>query len=346
MSRPDISVVVPVYNGAPTIAALIESLIAQHLPAASFEIIVVDNRSTDDTAAVVGRYPVRLLRERSEQSSYAARNLGLRAAQGAIVAFTDADCIAAPGWLAALCRPFERPAVGASAGAIVAAPAATLVQRYCARERWYELATTQRPFFAAKTRGERLCRRVPGLDYRARLPLPALANPPTANVAYRRAVFDQIGPFEPRLRSGGDLDLAWRMQLQTSWQIELAPDAVVEHQHRRDLRGLLQLNAKNGWGYAMLARRYAAPAPSIGPRLAGEAIVLSALLLPRQLARLAGRLAARSGDRLDRIEPLLTLLGSLAYQWGKARGAVERPAPANLALADPRGLGQPGRQGA
>src|SRR6185503_12058000 len=190
-----------------------ESLVSQRYTRDRFEIIVVDNRSTDMTTSQVRRFPVQLLHEDGIQSSYAARNRGVRAAQGALLAFTDADCVADPDWLSELCRPFAEPHVGASAGAIIAARPTTLVQQFCTQQRWYELAITQRPFFTPKTRGERLCHQIPWIDYRAGLSrLPAMANPPTANVAYRRAVFDQIGFFEPRLRSGGDLDFAWRMQ--------------------------------------------------------------------------------------------------------------------------------------
>jgi glycosyltransferase involved in cell wall biosynthesis len=327
MSTPDISIIVPVYNGARTIAALLESLVAQQFDQGRFEIIVVDNRSTDTTVAQMAAFPVRLLHERAVQSSYAARNQGIRAARGAILAFIDADCIAHPGWLSALYRPFENTHIGASAGAVVAARPTTLVQHYCARKRWYELALTQRPFFTPKTRGERLCRCIPWLDYRSGLDLPPMANPPTANVAYRRAVFEHIGLFDPELRSGGDLDLAWRMQLETDWQVAVAPDAVVEHQHRRTVRGLLQLNTKNGWGYAMLARRYAPLTLRINPQLAAEALILSALLIPRQLAHLVAAQAHSGSDTLDRIAPLLTLLGSLAYQWGKFSGAFHRTPP-------------------
>jgi glycosyltransferase involved in cell wall biosynthesis len=334
MSTPEISVIVPVYNGAKTITRLLESLTAQRIDRDCFEIVVVDNGSSDATVARVKPFPVRLLHERSIQSSYAARNCGIRAARGTILAFTDADCIAHPDWLSALCRPFEQLRIGASAGAIIAARPTTLVQRYCARKRWYELALTQRPFFTPKTRGERLCRRIPWLDYRSGLSLPPLANPPTANVAYRRAVFEQIGLFDPELRSGGDLDLAWRMQLETTWHVAVAPDAIIEHQHRRDLRGLLALNAKNGWGYAMLARRYAAlPAP-IRPQLVAESLILSTLLLFRQLVRLGIALSRPTNDSLDQIAPLLTLVGSLAYQWGKCSGAfyVRRSATRGLAI--------------
>src|SRR5262245_9881137 len=152
MNVPEVSIIVPVYNGGRTITALLESLVFQRYPRGRFEIIVVDNRSTDTTISQARRFPVQLLHEDGIQSSYAARNRGVHAAQGTLLAFTDADCVADPSWLSELCRPFAQPHVGASAGAIIAARPTTLVQQFCVQQHWYELAITQRPFFTPKTR--------------------------------------------------------------------------------------------------------------------------------------------------------------------------------------------------
>ena len=100
------SVIVPVFNGADTIGECLASLLALDYPPSGFEIVVVDNGSTDGTAAVVaglgGR--VRLLHEPVRGAS-AARNRGVRAARGRLVAFTDADCAVEPHWLARLVEP-------------------------------------------------------------------------------------------------------------------------------------------------------------------------------------------------------------------------------------------------
>ena len=96
---PYISVIVPVYNDAKHIGICIESLLAQTYPRDRFEIIIVDNNSTDDTRSVVQKYPVILLVEKDIQSSYAARNRGIDSARGEIFAFTDSDARADPHWL-------------------------------------------------------------------------------------------------------------------------------------------------------------------------------------------------------------------------------------------------------
>lgn len=110
-SEVDVTVVVPFYNAEPHIERCIEGLLAQDLPEGRVELVMVDNNSTDRSAAIVARYPdVRLLRE-GKQGAYAARNLGVRAARGRFVAFTDPDCVPRPDWLRRLLAPFDDPVV-------------------------------------------------------------------------------------------------------------------------------------------------------------------------------------------------------------------------------------------
>src|SRR6476646_11757769 len=90
---PKVSVVVPVYNGEETIKTCVESLVGLDYPRDRFEVLIVDNKSTDGTRRVVEKYPVTLLQEAAVQSSYAARNLGVARSSGEIIAFTDADCV-------------------------------------------------------------------------------------------------------------------------------------------------------------------------------------------------------------------------------------------------------------
>ena len=97
---PGISIIVPVYNAQSCIAGLVESLLGQNHPEKLTEIIIVDNNSTDQTKEIIKQYPVILLEENEIQSSYAARNKGIRCAHGEILAFIDADCIAAENWIA------------------------------------------------------------------------------------------------------------------------------------------------------------------------------------------------------------------------------------------------------
>ena len=130
---PRVTVVVPVHNGAAMIGTCLEALVGLDYPAQALEIVVVDNRSTDDTRAIVRARPVRLVEETRVQSSYAARNRGVLVSQGDVVAFTDADCVPDRQWLRALVAPLANPQVGGVAGGIEPYQARTLVERYQAR---------------------------------------------------------------------------------------------------------------------------------------------------------------------------------------------------------------------
>jgi glycosyltransferase involved in cell wall biosynthesis len=94
-----ISVVVPLYNSERYIAKCVEELLSQDYPVEHYEIVMVDNNSTDISSEIVRRYSrVKLISEK-KQGAYAARNRGVREARGEIIAFTDADCVPSRDWL-------------------------------------------------------------------------------------------------------------------------------------------------------------------------------------------------------------------------------------------------------
>jgi len=94
----NVSVIIPMYNARQYIAQTIESLLAQTYPQKKYEIIIVDNDSNDGSFEIASQYPVRLLTEK-KIGAYAARNTGIAAANGRIIAFTDSDCIPRPDWI-------------------------------------------------------------------------------------------------------------------------------------------------------------------------------------------------------------------------------------------------------
>jgi glycosyltransferase involved in cell wall biosynthesis len=96
---PFVSVIVPVYNDKKRISICIEKLLNQTYPKDKYEIIIIDNNSTDTTPDIVESYPVKLLFEKNIQSSYAARNKGIKKAKGEIIAFTDSDCQPTKEWI-------------------------------------------------------------------------------------------------------------------------------------------------------------------------------------------------------------------------------------------------------
>ncbi len=107
----NISVIVPFYNAEKYINECIQSLISQKYPHDDYEIIFVDNNSTDSSADIVKSHPgVKLLSEK-KQGSYAARNTGIKESRGQIIAFTDPDCIASPDWLSKIEKAMSDPGI-------------------------------------------------------------------------------------------------------------------------------------------------------------------------------------------------------------------------------------------
>jgi cellulose synthase/poly-beta-1,6-N-acetylglucosamine synthase-like glycosyltransferase len=226
---PFVSIVIPVYNGAGTIRMCLDAILNQDLPREQYEVIVVDNNSTDNLAETVQGYPAKLVSERSCQSAYAARNTGIRQATGELVAFIDADCVAEPDWLRRLIEPFADETVGGVGGEIVDLQAINLVERFI-----------------------QCC-----LPYRQCLPndgrfLPGLI---TGNAAYRRQDLLDIGLFNTMF-DGSDIDLSWRLQINTGRQIRFVPEAIVHHKHRSSVRRLFWWQYRLGYGEILMAALY------------------------------------------------------------------------------------------
>jgi glycosyltransferase involved in cell wall biosynthesis len=211
-------VVVPVYNGADTIGACLDSLLGLSYPRDRLELLVVDNRSRDGTANVLRRYGDRIARlEESTRGPAAARNAGLRAARGDVVAFTDADCTVDPDWLGSIVAPLEDAGVGIAGGTIRASPPAGNVERF----------------------GEVIH------DHRQAI---EVFEPPyaiTMNWASRRSVLQELGGFDERFRRGEDVDLSYRM-VQAGYTLAFAPDAVVYHHNEENLAGLFREGFAHG----------------------------------------------------------------------------------------------------
>ncbi len=227
---PKISVVVPVYNGEADLPDLINCLRSQFYPPDRVEYLLVDNNSSDRTAAILETatslgLTIRHLTENQIQSSYAARNAGIRASTGEIIAFTDADCRPLSNWLDELTLPFVNPAIGVVAGEIVALPGNTLLEKHSERGNVLSAKyTLEHPFYPY---GQ------------------------TANLAIRRQIFEQVGLFRPYLTTGGDADICWRIQTESDAQLHFAPTAIVQHRHRNTLREL-----KSQWRRYGCSNRY------------------------------------------------------------------------------------------
>ncbi|MBW4627575.1 MAG: glycosyltransferase [Brasilonema octagenarum HA4186-MV1] len=215
---PKVSVVIPIYNGEADLPELLCCLSAQTYPKHQVEYLLVDNNSGDRTFALLQQgsentqITIRPKSENHIQSSYAARNVGIRAATGEILAFTDADCRPEPEWLNSLIAPFVNQDIVLVAGEIVALPGKTLLEQHADRQET--------------------------LSQKHTLAHPFCPYGQTANLAIRRQALQLVGLFRPYLTSGGDADMCWRILQQKIGRLEFAPNAIVKHRHRATLKEL------------------------------------------------------------------------------------------------------------
>ena len=213
-----VSVVVPIYNGEQDLPDLIECLRSQTYPTDQVEYLLVDNNSSDRSSVIIQaaaeskQITICPLTENQIQSSYAARNAGIRAASSEIIAFTDGDCRPQTQWLENLIQPFSDPNVGIVVGEILALPGKSLLEKYADKQDTLSQKHT-------------------------------LANPfcpygQTANLAIRKQAFVEVGLFRPYLTTGGDADICWRILRETSYQLKFAEQAIVKHRHRSTWKDL------------------------------------------------------------------------------------------------------------
>ena len=267
MSEPEISVVIPVRDGARSLSRLLDSLQRQTLAAERFEVVVVDNASRDETAAVARAAGTTVVAEPVGNRSR-ARNRGVEAARADLIAFTDADCVAGEDWLEALlgCRA-EAPLVAGPVEVTTGRPpnaVERLEQRWrFAQEHWV------RQGWAA-----------------------------TANLCARRAALDAIGGFDPAYRHiGEDADLCLRAR-RAGFALGWCPGAVVRHEAESSPRPMLKRAFRHGYGANQALyrvgtghRAWADPLPAIRGDAALDRLGISASDLDVAERRRLGRLA-------------------------------------------------------
>jgi len=171
-----ISVIVPFYNSERYLQRCIAALLAQHYPSADYEVLMVDNNSTDASAEIVRQYPSVTLLTEKKQGAYAARNTGLSAATGAIIAFTDADCVPCQDWLPSIATALFPAQVHLVLGS----------------QQWARDSSALVSMLVAYQNQK--------VDFILRSHIKELYYGYTNNMAVRREVFDRLGPFLEALR--------------------------------------------------------------------------------------------------------------------------------------------------
>lgn len=267
-----VDVVVPVLNGGRRFEECLLALRAQE--GVRHRILVADNGSTDGTRSLAETYAHLTVHE-PVRSSYAARNRAVREVVADVVAFTDADCVAEPDWLAKGLETLEKGGWDLVAGRVAFDAPRTAAGRHDALTYLDQKANVQRGFAA------------------------------TANLFVRRGVLESLRGFDQDLASGGDLEFC-RRAVASGFRLGYAEDAVVRHPPRESLREVLKKAWRIGLGHGALAvaddaaRRRWWSVRSLRPARtvleAGDALVVAVELAVRMttyLARRVGHARAR-----------------------------------------------------
>lgn len=262
-----ISVVVCTHDRAPKLAECLASLAAQTLDRSSFEIVVVDDCSSDATREVAKRYATRVIRNAHNLGPAVSRNIGSRATTAPIIAFTDDDCVPDHDWLRELVHAFGDPAVLAVGGKIVPLSTGRILLRYY--EAFSPLthnpnrSTRNSGLFAKFAAYVRTSFRLGALDSGEE----DLLTIASANLAIRSSEFDALGGFDERFGVGGeDDDLCLRLaRLRPEGRLRYVPDAVVAHDYDPSLRDALRRSRTYGRAAAIAYLKGDSRLPAIFP---------------------------------------------------------------------------------
>ncbi|PPS44725.1 glycosyltransferase family 2 protein [Chroococcidiopsis sp. TS-821] len=225
-----LSVIIPCFNAADTIAVQLEALSHQswHEP---WEIIVSNNGSTDNTVAIVKEYTkqianLRLIHALARKGPSYARNMGILAATGDAFAFCDADDEVAPGWVAAMGEALTR----------------------------YELVAGVLDYTKLNTAAQRRNHQRPsGLIYPKHPPYLPFAG--SCNLGFKRSLYDAIGGFDESFLYVEDAEYCWKAQLAGA-KIHLEPSALVYYRFRNSLRSNYRQALKWSKAYLLLRQKY------------------------------------------------------------------------------------------
>jgi glycosyltransferase involved in cell wall biosynthesis len=226
MPLPMVTVVVCSYNGARTLRDCLSSLEDLNYP--NYEVVFIDDGSKDNTQEIMKDFPrVRNIVQKNCGLSV-ARNVGIAAARGEIVAFTDSDCMADRDWLYFLVHTLLSSHFAAVGGPNISPPATDWIQATVG-------AAPGSPSHVLLT--DTIAEHVPG-----------------CNMAYHKWALDLIGGFDPEYRKAGDdVDVCWRL-MQRGHVIGFSPAAVVWHYRRFEVR--TYFSQQRGYGEAEAMLRY------------------------------------------------------------------------------------------
>lgn len=256
INAPAISVVVCSYNGSATIRDCLESLIRVDYP--NYEVIVVNDGSTDNLEQIVKEYPVRLITTANMGLSN-ARNTGMMHSRGEIIAYIDDDAYADKDWLNYLSYAFTHSTHAAIGGPNIVPPEDGIISKCVA-------ASPGGPTHVLIT--DEIAEHIPG-----------------CNMAILKKALTKIGGFDPVFRAAGDdVDICWRLQ-EAGYTIGFHHSAVVWHHRRNSIKAYWKQQKGYGKAEALLEKKWPQKYNALGHYAWGGSIYGNSNTLPLQLKR-------------------------------------------------------------
>lgn len=213
-TSPFVSIIIPAYNDSVRLQHCLTLLTSQSYPNDRYEVVVIDNNSTEDIKSLVASFSQAVYAFEAAPGSYSARNLGLSIAKGEILGFTDSDCAPSPDWIEkGVMQVLAHPGYGLVGGAIefsfVNPSNPTPTELYDSLHFLRQKKYVQDDHFGV-----------------------------TANLFTTPDVFAAVGLFNATLKSGGDREWGQRVHA-AGYRQAYAPDVVITHPARPNLKALL-----------------------------------------------------------------------------------------------------------
>jgi glycosyltransferase involved in cell wall biosynthesis len=296
--HPSVSVIIPTWNGAAKIQRCLGALRNQDF-GRPFEIVVVNDGSTDNTPEVLARYDEIRVLTQANAGPAAARNRGSRAASGDIIVFTDDDCEPMLNWLTEMIRPFADPAVVGAKG-VYRTRQSSIIARFVQLE--YEDRY-------------RLLARRPTIDFID-----------TYSAAFRRDRFLEMGGYDTSfpVACAEDVELSYRMSAR-GWNMVFVPGAKVYHRHPDSLAAYLRKKFKFAFWRVLAVKKN--PAKAIKDSHTPQLMKLQMLFAPALAIAVLGDLAGLSALPLSLIVSGSFILSALPFS---LRGFAKDPTVALL----------------
>lgn len=266
MFCPRVTVVVPAFNASSTLPLCLRALANQDYPREAYEVVVVDDGSTDETATIARSAGVRVLSQ-PNQGPAVARNAGVAAATGEIVLFTDADCAPAADWIRQMVAPLADPEIAGVKGS------------YRTQQRDVVARLAQCEF---EERYDRLDRQ-PLIDF-----VDSYA------AAFRIEALHRAGGFDPAFprANNEDVDLSYRLA-RLGYRLVFNRQAVVYHRHVTSWRGYIWLKTRRGYWRIMALKAH--PGKALSDSYTPQLLKLQALLMAAATGMALGGIVWRPG---------------------------------------------------